>query len=70
MKEDNTEALELKAEIKRLEAKITHRDEIIERKKVREQELMDGFNEFEEVIGQKDKDIASLQSGIYELEAL
>ena len=36
MKEDNTEALELKAEIKRLEAKISHRDETIERKKVRE----------------------------------
>ena len=31
---------------------------------------MDGFNEFEEVIGQKDQDIANLQSGIYELEAL
>ena len=59
-KEDSTEALELKAEIKRLEAKIVHRDEIIERKKIREQELMDGFNEFEDTIAQKDLDIANL----------
>ena len=31
---------------------------------------MDGFNESEDTIAQKDEDIANLQNGIYELEAL
>lgn len=70
MTDDNLEMIELKHQLEKMKAKLDSRDEIIEKKNQREQELGKEKTELEEVLALKDREIWNLNQGVYQLEVL
>lgn len=69
-KEENQEAMELKRVIARLQEKVKHRDDMLEKKAEKDLELIEKHKKYEEKLNEKDEEIATLSGGIYQLESL